>query len=392
MATLDWQDTLADMIGHNTISSDDPALDRGNREAVESLADRLESAGFECAITAMPERHDKCNLVARLGPVEHADEHGLVFAGHIDTVPCDAEGWHTDPFQLVERDGRLFGLGSCDMKGFIALAAGAASTYAQRDLTAPVSLLVSADEECGMDGARALLDAQQASGARPGRYCVIGEPTGLQPIRRHKGIFMETVEVHGASGHSSNPAFGANAIEAMHQAMSAIRELRDELAERQRAEGFPVPHATLNLGAIRGGDNANRIPARCRLDIDLRFLPGMTIDELRAELRERVAARLESSDCTVHFKALFEGTPAFETAGDSPIVTVCEQLSGHSVGAVDFGTEGAFYNRMGMDSVILGPGDIAQAHQPNEYLGLERIEPMQKILHGLVERFCLSSH
>jgi len=99
-----------------------------------------------------------------------------------------------------------------------------------------------------------------------------------------------------------------------------------------------------------------------------------------------------TSDCTVHFKALFEGTPAFETAGDSPIVTVCEQLSGHSVGAVDFGTEGAFYNRMGMDSVILGPGDIAQAHQPNEYLGLERIEPMQKILHGLVERFCLSSH
>lgn len=388
---MDWQDTLADMIGHNTISSGDPTLDRGNREAVESLADRLDSAGFDCIITPMPERDDKCNLVARLGPAEQASEHGLVFAGHIDTVPCDAEGWDSDPFTLTERDDRLFGLGSCDMKGFIALAAGVASQYAGRTLGAPVSLLVSADEECGMDGARALLDAQQASGDRPGRYCVIGEPTGLQPIRRHKGIFMETIEVHGASGHSSNPALGANAIEAMHQAMSAIRELRDELAERQREEGFPVPHATLNLGAIRGGDNANRIPARCRLDIDLRFLPGMTIDELRSELRERVAAHLEASDCTVHFKALFEGTPAFETGAESPIVTACEQLSGNTVGAVDFGTEGAFYNRMGMDSVILGPGDIAQAHQPNEYLGMDRIAPMQMILRGLVERFCLSA-
>ncbi|GAB3670413.1 acetylornithine deacetylase [Salinisphaera aquimarina] len=337
----------------------------------------------------MPEREDKVNLVARLGPAERAAEHGLVFAGHIDTVPCDADGWDSDPFTLDEREGRLFGLGSCDMKGFIALAAGVAGEYANHQLAAPVSLLVSADEECGMDGARALLMAQNDHGERPGRFCVIGEPTGLQPIRRHKGIFMETIEVHGASGHSSNPALGANAIDAMHVATTAIRQLRDELATRQQADGFPVPHATLNLGAIHGGDNANRIPARCRLDIDLRFLPGMTIDDLRAELRERVAAALDGSDCTVEFRELFTGTPAFETAADSPIVTACEHLSGKPVGAVDFGTEGAFYSRMGMDSVVLGPGDIAQAHQPNEYLGLERIEPMQKILRGLVERFCL---
>lgn len=390
MTVLDWQQTLSTLIGHRTISSDNPNLDCGNRAAVEDLADRLEQAGFACTITPMPDRDDKVNLVARLGADDPTGEHGLVFAGHIDTVPYDDNGWHSDPFSLTERDGRLYGLGTCDMKGFIAIAAAVASEYAAQKLAAPVSLLVSADEECGMDGARALLDAHREHGQRPGRYCVIGEPTNLVPIRQHKGIFMETLEVHGASGHSSNPALGANAIEGMYRALSAIRALRDELVERQRNAGFPVPHATLNLGAISGGDNANRIPARCRLDMDLRFLPGMTIDGLRAELHERVAAALADSDCTLHFRELFTGTPAFETAGDSPIVSACEDLSGQAAAAVDFGTEGSFYNAMGMDSVVLGPGDIAQAHQPNEYLALERIAPMQRILHGLIERFCLA--
>lgn len=388
MPSIDWRDTLADLIAHRTISSGDPTLDCGNRPAAEQLADRLGHAGFDCRLTPLPGRDDKVNLLARLGDDSHEAGDGLVLAGHIDTVPYDAHGWHSDPFVLAERDEHLYGLGTCDMKGFLAIAAGVASEYADRQLAAPLSLLISSDEECGMDGARALLDDPNR-GAASGRYCVIGEPTGLVPIRRHKGILMETIEVRGASGHSSNPALGANAIDAMHQAMAAIRELRDDLARRERQDGFPVPHATLNLGAIRGGDNANRIPAQCRLDIDMRFLPGMTIDTLRGELRERVSAALADSDCSVSFRELFTGTPAFETAADSPLVAACEQLTGQTAGAVDFGTEGAFYNRMGMDSIILGPGDIAQAHQPDEYLALARIPPIQRILRGLIERFCL---
>ncbi|ROO28708.1 acetylornithine deacetylase [Salinisphaera orenii MK-B5] len=387
MAALDWRETLAELVAHRTVSSGDPALDCGNRAAIEALADRLDALGFDCVITPLAGRADKVNLVARLGDADRAAEAGLVFAGHMDTVPCDAEGWDSDPFTLSERGGRLYGLGSCDMKGFIALAAGVAAEYADTALAAPLTLLVSADEECGMDGARALLEA----GVSPGRYCVIGEPTGLVPIRRHKGILMERIETLGASGHSSNPALGANAIDGMHLAIAALRALREELIERAPAIGYPVPHATLNLGAIAGGDNANRIPARCRLDVDLRFLPGMTIGALRDELRERVTAALAGHDCEVRFTELFEGTPAFETEADSRLVAACEALTGRSAEAVDFGTEGAFYNRLGMDSVILGPGDIRCAHQPNEHLDLDRIEPMQRILRGLVEQFCRSS-
>ncbi|MGN8157667.1 acetylornithine deacetylase [Salinisphaera sp. SWV1] len=384
MPALNWRDVLAELVAEPTMSSDDPTLDRGNRRAAERLAARLDDFGFDCDIHPIGEREDKVNLIARLGPTERRSESGLVFAGHLDTVPYDDTGWDSDPFALTERDNRLYGLGTTDMKGFVALAAGVATEYADQPLEAPLSLVVTADEECGMDGARALAD----NGIAAGRYCVIGEPTSLVPIRQHKGIFMETIETIGASGHSSNPAHGANAIEAMHLAISAIRALRDELAGRDPADGFPVPHATLNLGTVRGGDAANRIPARCRLDIDLRFLPGDSIDDLRESLRSRVRAALAQSDCEVRFSALFAGTPALETPPDSPIVTACEELTGHEAAAVDFGTEGAFYNAIGMETVILGPGDIALAHQPNEYLALSRVAPMQSILRSLVQRFC----
>jgi acetylornithine deacetylase len=375
---------FAELVACRTVSCADPAWDTGNREAAERLAGWLDDVGFACELRPLPERPDKVNLVARLGP-DTGGETGLVLAGHLDTVPYDEGRWTSDPFTLSEREGRLYGLGAADMKGFLALAAEVAAGYREKDLTAPLVLLASADEECGMDGARALA----AGGKPPARYALIGEPTGLVPIARHKGIFMETVRVGGSAGHSSDPAHGVNAIEGMRHVLDAVLAFRDELVGRGGGAGFPVPHATLNAGAIRGGDSANRIPAACELQLDLRFLPGGEIEALRGELRERVRAALADGPWTLGFEALFVGTPAFETAPDSPIVRAASELAGREAAAVDFGTEGAFYNRWGMDTVILGPGDIAQAHQPDEYLALDRIEPMRKILRGLIERFCL---
>lgn len=376
---------LAELVACRTVSCADPAWDTGNREAAERLAGWLDDLGFVCELRPLPERADKVNLIARLGP-DTGGETGLALAGHLDTVPYDEDRWTSDPFQLTEREGRLYGLGTADMKGFLALATEVAGAYRGREPAAPLVLLASADEECGMDGARALT----AGTGPPARYAVIGEPTGLIPAARHKGIFMETVRVGGRAGHSSDPAHGVNAIEGMRQVLTAVLAFRDELVARGGDTGFPVPHATLNAGVIRGGDSPNRIPARCQLQLDLRFLPGDEIDDLREELRERVRAALADGPWTLAFEELFVGTPAFETAADSPIVRAAAELSGHAAAAVDFGTEGAFYNRWGMDTVILGPGDIARAHQPDEYLALDRIEPMRKILHGLIERFCIT--
>ncbi|MDN5937268.1 MAG: acetylornithine deacetylase [Salinisphaera sp.] len=380
-ALPDFVTLFSSLVACPSVSCADPDYDMGNRKAAECLAGWLDDLGFACRLQAVGGREDKVNLIATLG----AGENGLVLAGHLDTVPCDEQGWHSDPFALSERDRRYYGLGTADMKGFLALAADVARDYVGRALHQPLVILASADEECGMDGARALCDA----GIRPGAHCVIGEPTGLVPIRRHKGILMETIRVTGAAGHSSNPAFGINAIDGMHQVVGAVHALRDELAARAPSPGFPVPHATLNTGVIRGGDSPNRIPARCELEIDLRFLPGSNIDDLRGELRRRAAAALADSACALEFEPLFVGTPALETDPSAPLVGIAEQLTGAAAQAVDFGTEGAFYQALGMETIILGPGDIAQAHQPNEYLAADRIAPMRRILHGLIRHFCL---
>lgn len=374
---------MSDLIGRPSVSCADPALDMSNRPVAEALAGWLDGFGFDCELMPLPGSNDKVNLIARLGGKAND---GLVLAGHLDTVPYDARGWHSDPFTLSERDGRYYGLGVCDMKGFLAIAAEVASEFSGQTLHKPLVILASADEECGMDGARALA----GSGRAVGRYALIGEPTNLIPVRRHKGILMDAIRVRGKTGHSSNPAFGLNAIDGMRPVLDAIAKLRDELALRAPIKEFPVHHSTLNLGVVHGGDSPNRIPASCELQVDLRFLPGMHIENLRAELRECAQQALAGSDYQIEYDELFVGTPAMDTPAESEIIRVSEQLSGHGAASVNFATEGEFYNRMGMDTVILGPGDIAQAHQPNEYLAIDTIEPMRHILRGLIQHFCLA--
>lgn len=365
-----------------SVSSTDPHLDTGNRAVVELLASWLEALDFRIEIMPLGARQDKANLIATLGE----GEGGLVLAGHTDTVPYDAGAWRHDPFALTRSGGRLYGLGTADMKAFLALAVSAAAQVRPRDLAAPLVLLATADEESTMGGARALVEA----GRRLGRYAVIGEPTGLRPRYAHKGIFMEAITVHGRSGHSSDPRLGASAIEGAHRVMSELLGWRAELQARYRDERFEYPLPTLNLGHIRGGDNPNRIPARCELHLDLRLLPGMDLDALRRELRERVRACLREAGLEVQFAPLFEGVPAFETDPSSPVVRAAEALSGHRAAALGLATEGPFFNRLGLETVIIGPGDVAQAHQPDEYLAEERLAPTVALLGGLIQRFCLA--
>ena len=236
-----------------------------------------------------------------------------------------------------------------------------------------------------MSGAQALARAN----APLGRHAIIGEPTGLKPVRLHKGIMMDAVRITGRSGHSSDPSLGNNALEGMHRVMSELIDWRRELQQRHRNPLFQVPVPTLNLGHIHGGDNPNRICAHCELHIDLRPLPGMDLRELRGEMQQRLHSRLEGSGLELEFEELFSGIPAMETDAAAPIVQAAEQLTGHSAEAVAFGTEGPYLNALGMDTIILGPGDIDQAHQPDEYLALERIPPTLELLDRFIQRFCI---
>jgi acetylornithine deacetylase len=374
-------DHIRQLIAVPSVSSVSPLLDQSNRPVIDLLAGWLEQAGFAVRIEPLPQRPDKANLIATLG----SGPGGLVLAGHTDTVPYDAGRWRYDPFGGTIADGRIYGLGAADMKAFLALALAAAQDFTARDLQQPLIILATADEESSMNGARALA----ASGQKLGRHALIGEPTGMKPVRMHKGILMEAIRIEGRSGHSSDPSLGANALEGMHRVIGELLQWRAELQARYRNPLFAVDMPTLNLGHIHGGDNPNRICGHCELHIDIRPLPGLTLAELRDALHQRLGRLLADEDLKLSFRPLFNGIEAMETPATAAIVQAAEQLSGSPAGAVSFGTEGPYLNAMGMETVILGPGTIECAHQPDEFLALDQIKPMLNLLRNLIGRFCV---
>ena len=382
MHNLKLQHMMRKLIGAPSVSSVSPEWDTSNAQVIDLLAEWCETAGFRVERLPIAGHPGKFNLVASAGQ----GPDGLVLSGHTDTVPYDDARWSSDPFTLREKNDRWYGLGTCDMKGFFAVVLDAIRDLDLNRLRQPLILIATADEESSMCGARALLDTHR----RLGRHAVIGEPTGLKPIRLHKGVGMEAIRLTGRSGHSSDPALGVNALEGMHQAIAELLAWRNELQQRYRNPLFAVQEPTINLGHIHGGDNPNRICAHCELHFDIRPLPGMDLDELRGQIDQRIGARLADSGLQFERVSLFEGIPAMDTPADSPIVRAAESLTGHSAGAVAFGTEGPYLNEMGMQTLIMGPGSIDQAHQPDEYLALDQLKPAAEIIRQLVKRFCLA--
>ena len=372
---------IQELIAQPSVSSTNPKLDQSNLKVINLLADWMEVLGWQVDI--VPVSATKANLVATLGSIDQPD--GLVLSGHSDTVPFDEQLWHSNPFSVIEADQRLYGLGCTDMKAFFAIAIAAVQDLSVKDLTHPLTLVATCDEESSMAGAKALL----ASGRALGRYAVIGEPTELRPIHMHKGILTESIVIDGQSGHSSDPSLGANALEAMHQALSIVLEWRNELQQQHHNPTFKVPYPTINLGYIHGGDNPNRICGSCEAQIDIRPLPGMDLSELKSTLRNKLAqAVTDNPRLSIQIKSLFEGLPPFQTPEDSELLETLEILSSHKAESVAFGTEAPYFNQMGLETVILGPGSINQAHQANEYLELRQIQPGIDIIRSLVKKFC----
>ena len=375
------EELMQQLIALPSISCTNPALDQGNRNVINTLASWLEDLGFSTDIQPLNADGSKANLIATIGK----GSNGLVLAGHTDTVPFDENRWNSDPFRLTEANGRLYGLGTADMKSFFALIIEAIRDLDPSSLQQPLISLATADEETSMNGARAL-NAGHLQGAR---FALIGEPTGLKPVRMHKGMMMEAIRLTGLSGHSSNPALGNSALEAMHRVMTELLKWREELQHANNNPLFEIPVPTMNLGHIHGGDNPNRICGYCELQIDIRPLPGMNLTKLRNELEQRLQKTLAGTMISYETLALLEGVPAIETPADSALVKAVEKLTGAPAEAVAFSTEAPFYNKLGMDSVVLGPGSINQAHQPDEYLALEQIKPTVKLIQDLVKQFCM---
>ena len=376
-----FDDMLSTLVSEPSVSSNNAAVDRSNLRVIEHLANWLDGLGFNTHLMTLPDAPYKANLVATLG----SGEGGLVLAGHTDTVPFDEHQWRTDPFQMTAVDDRLYGLGTCDMKGFFPVALEAAATFVDHSLTKPLTIVATCDEESSMAGARFLA----ASGKPQADYAVIGEPTGLRPIWAHKGIAFMTVRVHGASGHSSNPHHGCNALDVMHPIIGELLAFRSELAAKYQNPAFEVQVPTLNLGCMHAGDSPNRICADADLQFDLRLLPGMDSAAVLDELQQRLHQVNARHDTKLTLHPHYPPIPPFQTNPEGDLVTTLAQQSGLAPGTVAFGTEGHFLQSLGMETAIFGPGSIDQAHQPNEYLAREQIAPAQAILRHLIHRYCI---
>ena len=382
--TPNLTEMLQQLIATPSVSSTLADWDQSNLGVIEKLEGWLSDLSFHTEVMPVPGHPGKANLIATLGQ----GPGGLVLSGHTDTVPFDAGRWNHDPFQITEQDNRFYGLGSCDMKGFFALAIEAAKKFVDQPLQQPLIILATADEETSMSGARAL-----AAAAKPkARRAVIGEPTGLKPVYMHKGMMMERVRLSGRSGHSSNPALGTSALEAMHQVVGELLSFRDELQRQHQNAAFEVALPTLNLGCIHGGDNPNRICGSCELDFDLRPLPGMAVEQLRDAIHPRLQRIAEQQGVSLETEMLFPGIPAFNGDRNSALVKLAERLTGHTAETVAFGTEAPFMQQLGMDTIVLGPGSIDQAHQPDEFLALDQIQPTVKILEQLIIDSCLHAY
>ena len=374
-------DQLRQLVSTPSVSSTDPNWDQGNRAVIDLLAGWLSQMGFDTEIQDVTSGGGKANLIASRG----SGPGGLVLAGHTDTVPFDEGRWDSDPLGLDLRDNRLYGLGSTDMKGFFPLALAAAARFADAEFQQPLILLATADEESSMGGARALA----AAGRPKARAAIIGEPTSLVPVRMHKGIMMESVRITGRAGHSSNPALGNSALDGMHAVMGDLVAFRTEMAERYGNPLFEVAYPTLNLGHIHGGDSPNRICGRSELHFDLRMTPGGSNAEVREDIRKRLTHIGEQRGLAIELHSLIQDVAPFEEPASSGLVKLAQKLTGHEAIAVAFATEAPFLQQLGMETIVMGPGSIDQAHQPDEFLPLDQVRPCIDLLERFIRHYCL---
>ena len=370
---------LRTLVGEPSTSSIDALRDQSNLPVINHLANWLESLKFAVNVLPLPNKGGKANLIATLG----SGEGGLVLSGHTDTVPCDEKHWDTDPYTLTEIDSVVHGLGSCDMKGFFPIALEAASVFHSKKLNKPLTILATSDEESSMAGARQLL----RDGRPKADAAIIGEPTGLQPIIAHKGVLALSIVIEGSGGHASNPSLGCNALDAMHAVIADLLIYRQELASTYTNPTFEINIPTLNLGCLHAGDSPNRICETAELQIDVRLMPGMEVEELATTIQHRLVETIASYGTRLSITRINE-VPAYQTSGDGDLARTLASLSGRPPGTVAFGTEAPFLQSLGMETVVFGPGSINQAHQPNEYLDLNQLSPARETLEKVIQHYC----
>lgn len=364
-----------------------------NMELICYIRDYLSGLGIDSTLVPN-EDNSKASLYATVGPT---DRPGVMLSGHTDVVPVDGQDWSSDPFKVVEKDGKLFGRGTSDMKSFIALVLAALPTFQARGLATPLHLAFSYDEEIGCIGVRPMIDMINGLPIKP-KMAIIGEPTSMQVITGHKGKRSYQAHIRGLEAHSSLAPTGVNAIEYAARFISHLQTM----ARRLQNEGpfdelFDVAHTTVHTGVIHGGTALNIVPKDCRVQFEFRYIGSDDPDALEAEIigaaKDTIEPEMKAIDPATGIDiTCVNDMPGLDMNVTDEVVTFVKQLAGRNDHAkVAFGTEaGLFQNRGGIPCVVCGPGSIDQAHKPNEFISLEQVDKGEVFLQRLMDRVCNS--
>ncbi|QFT97157.1 Acetylornithine deacetylase [Roseovarius sp. THAF8] len=364
------RDTLTALVEYDSV------VGRPNLSLIEAVADWLEGHGIACHVLTGPEG-DRANLFATIGDAERP---GYVLSGHVDVVPAEEPEWQADPFTLRHAGERLIGRGACDMKGFVAAVLSAAPDMASLAPEVPIHIALSYDEEAGCRGVPHLIEALPELCAPP-LGCIVGEPTGLVPVLAHKGKAALRLCATGRAGHSARPELGENAIHKLLPVLAAAEAQARALQEdAPRDDRFAPPWSSLQVGTIAGGQALNIIPERAEAEVEARAIAG-------ADPRALLAPVLTAAD-TAGVEATWLSTypPLALEAGD-PLAGMMAEVSGRTpVAAVSFGTEAGLFQQAGIPSIICGPGDMARAHRPEEYLTVAELEACHAMILSFARR------
>ena len=371
---------LADLVAFDTTSRN------SNLPLIDYVEQWLDAHGIKSR-RVYDETGQKANLWATIGP---ADRPGIILSGHTDTVPVDGQDWASDPFRLDPRAGRLYGRGSCDMKGFIACALAAVPDLVKRDLARPVHLAFSYDEEVGCVGVVRLLEELQSEPVKPA-FCIVGEPTSMQVMIGHKAKRSMRVTVRGRGCHSSLAPQGVNAVDYAALLVVKMREIARRLAaEGGRDEDYDIPHTTAHTGVAMGGTALNIVPDLCTIDCEFRVLASedadALVDELRAYARDDLEAEMQAAAPKTGIEIeVYAEFPGLDTEPDAEIAGLAKRFAGsNGHGKVAYGTEGGrFHEMLGVPTAICGPGSIVQAHKSDEYVEVAQLDACDAFLARL---------
>ncbi|MCG8457446.1 MAG: acetylornithine deacetylase [Holophagales bacterium] len=381
-ARLSDPDLLGRLVAFDSVSRN------SNLPVAEFLADYLDLPGVRIHPNAS-EDGQKTNLVVEVGPgCDPEGRRGLVLSGHMDVVPADEPEWRSDPFTLVDEGDRFVGRGTCDMKGFVALAANVAARVRPEALSSPLVLILTYDEEVGTLGARRLVETWPRDQPLP-RPAIIGEPTSLEVVRLHKGHARTRLVIRGTPAHSGYPHLGHDTVEPLGRAILALADLRRELRSEggPNAEYFPeVPFAPLNLAVVKAGTAINVVPDRAELQLGFRVLPGMDTEAVLGRIRERLVPVLDGEDWQLDPLQL---SPPMLLDADHPLhLAVCEVADQEGTVSASYATDAGWLCSAGHDCLLYGPGNIGVAHKPNEWVPKSELGRCTGDLETLVQRFC----